>query len=194
MIICLGTTPAIGRAMIFERMEINGVNRAAKVIDAAAGKSVNVAKVVSTLGEEVIATGFVGGDRGAFLCAELDRAGIGHDFVTVGPRTRLCVTLIDQSAHTHTELIEESSAVEAEAWESLEAKLGELLGRAKLLALSGSLTPGAPVDFYRRCAQMAAEAGVPTIVDAQGPALATALPARPLLVKPNGRNSPRRSA
>lgn len=104
MVICLGTTPAVQRVMIFDSLAIGEVNRARQVIEAAAGKSVNAAKVVHVLGSPALAMGFAGGNRGQFLCSELDRMGIAHDLVTVQPRTRLCVTLVDRGQATHTEL------------------------------------------------------------------------------------------
>jgi tagatose 6-phosphate kinase len=185
MIVCLGTTPAVQRVMVFNRVEINGVNRAAETIDGAAGKSINVAKVVTALGERAVATGFVGGDRGDFLCAELDRLRVTHDFVRVTARTRECITIIDRGARTHTELVEESRAVESAAWEAVDAKLDRLLTGARMLVASGTLAPQAPHDFYARCVRQAQERGVPTILDAAGAALMESLAARPLVVKPN---------
>ena len=50
MILCLGTTPTMQRTMLFPRVRIDEVNRAAEVREYASGKSVNVAKVLKTLG------------------------------------------------------------------------------------------------------------------------------------------------
>src|SRR3954452_5996785 len=127
MILCLGTTPTVQRTMTFERLSLDNVNRAAEVLETASGKSLNVARVAHTLGEPVLATGFAGGDSGAFLREDLTRAGIAHDFVTVEPKTRTCVTAIDRANKTATELIQESSEVEKPAWGRLRARLSELL-------------------------------------------------------------------
>lgn len=185
MIVCLGTTTAIQRAMIFNQFSLGGVNRAAEVIEAAAGKSVNAAKVAATLGANVVATGFAGGDRGKFLRSELDRLNIAHDFVEVRPQTRLCLTILDRGGQTHTELVEESQPVEIEAWDNLKFKLAALLRHAKVLTLSGTLTPGAPQDFYAECTRLANEANAATIVDAKGEPLLQSLAFRPLVAKPN---------
>lgn len=185
MIICLGLTPAVQRVMIFNRLHAGGVNRAVEVVESIAGKAVNVAKVLAALGQEVLATGFAGGDRGQFVLDELAKAGVRHDFVSVQPRTRMCVTLIDRGADVHTELVEESRPVEAEAFAALRSKLHDLLKQARFLTLSGTLTPGAPQDFYYACIRMAHAAGVPCILDATGAALTHALPAGPQIAKPN---------
>jgi tagatose 6-phosphate kinase len=186
MIVCLGTTPAVQRVMVFNHVEIGGVNRAIETLEGAAGKSINVAKVVTTLGERALATGFVGGDRGDYLCGELTRLRVSHDFVRVATRTRECVTVIDRGGKAHTELVEESKAVEAEAWDALREKLDQLLQLgARMLVLSGTLVPQAPQDFYGECVRRASGRGVPTILDAAGAALMNAIAAKPLLVKPN---------
>src|SRR5262245_17236643 len=87
MIIFLGTTPSIQRAMLFQRFTVTAVNRATQVLEGPAGKSINAAKVAAVLGHSVLATGFVGGERGDRLRCELDRLGVLHDFVTVQPST-----------------------------------------------------------------------------------------------------------
>src|SRR5262245_12382149 len=97
--------------MVFPKLQVDAVNRATRTLDGAAGKSINVAKVLESLGEHPVATGFLGGDRGEHLKALLEAAGIESDFVSVAPRTRLCITVIDESAGTQTELVEESQPV-----------------------------------------------------------------------------------
>jgi tagatose 6-phosphate kinase len=175
MILCLGTTPTAQRTLIFERVTLDAVNRAAEVHEHASGKSVNVARVAHSLGEPVLATGFLGGDRGAFLRRELDRAGIAHDFVTVSPQTRLCTTVVDRSNKTATELVEESAAVGAGDWNRLAETFSSAVSRAKLCVLSGSLPPGGPAQFYADCVRIAQTAGCPVILDA-GDALARSYP------------------
>src|SRR6266571_8162931 len=97
--------------MIFRKLKLDAVNRAVTTLEGAAGKSVNVAKVLKALGEEPVATGFLGGDRGEFVRSVLAAKDIESDFVIVAGRTRQCITVIDETAGTQTELVEESSAV-----------------------------------------------------------------------------------
>lgn len=185
MILCLGTTPAVQRVMVFRGLTLDAVNRAATTVDGAAGKSINVAKVLQVLGEQPLATGFLGGDRGEYLRAVLEGRGIQHEFVTVAVRSRQCVTVIDQEAGTQTELVEESSPVESADYERLRAIVHRRIRSGRAVVMSGTITPGGPVDLYRQCTGLAHEAGGFSVVDAQGPALQEALAARPGLVKPN---------
>jgi tagatose 6-phosphate kinase len=185
MIICLGTTPAFQRTLAFTRFTLDTVNRAIEVRETASGKSINVARVLHTLGEEVVALGFAGGQVADFLRKELDLAGVRHDFVTAAATTRTCTTLLDQAGHTVTELVEESHPVEAEAWNGLRNKLDRALKGAGALVLSGSLAPGCGPDFYRDCIERAAREGVPVVLDAAREPLRLGLEAGPYIAKPN---------
>lgn len=184
-ILCVGPTPAAQRVMVFPQIRTDAVNRASATFDTAAGKSVNVAKVLKLLGEHPVALGFIGIDRGVFLRNQLRAKGIEHEFVRVPARTRQCLTLLDESAGTYTELVEESIAVSRASYRKLDSAVHQRIGHCRAIVLSGSLTPDAPDDFYLRCAQLARTSGVLSVVDAQGVPLAKALRAGPSLAKPN---------
>ena len=185
MILCIGTTPATQRVMAFHKLTIEAVNRAVTTLEGAAGKSVNVAKVLKALGEQPVATGFLGGDRGEQLRALLEAQGIELDFVKVTPRTRQCSTLLDTSAGTHTELVEESQPVASADYEELMRVIRRRVKGCRAVVMSRTITPGGPADLYFQGTQMAHEAGAIPVVDAQGATLIKALEARPALVKPN---------
>src|ERR1041385_8632127 len=106
MILCVGTTPVKQRTMVFAHVQIDAVNRATQVIETASGKSINVARVLTTLEEEGLATGFWGGESGKLIRAQLTASGIGHEFVEVEPATRMCITILDGVTQQATELVE----------------------------------------------------------------------------------------
>jgi tagatose 6-phosphate kinase len=132
-----------------------------------------------------VATGFLGEDRGEYLRALLEARGLELDFVKVAPRTRQCITLLDTSASTHTELVEESQPVAAADFEELMRVIRRRVKGCRAVVMSGTITPGGPVDLYFHVTQIARDAGALSVVDAQGDALLEALRARPGLVKPN---------
>jgi tagatose 6-phosphate kinase len=185
MILCIGTTPAAQRVMMLRRLEIDAVNRATATLDGAAGKSINVAKVLAVLGAHPMAMGFAGGERGTELLRDLASRNIEADFVSVPAATRQCISVLDQANGTVTELVEESKPVPPENYDALMALIRRRLPGCSAVVLSGSLTPGGPVSFYREVVEWAATLGIRTIVDAQGPPLMEALKAHPTLVKPN---------
>jgi tagatose 6-phosphate kinase len=171
--------------MAFRKMTLDAVNRAVTTVDGAAGKSINVAKVLKALGERPLATGFLGGDRGIELHRWLKERRIETDFVRVGPQTRQCITVIDQSAGSQTELVEESQPLAGIDYAKLMVIIARRASRCRALVMSGTITPGGPPDLYARCTRLARRAGALAVVDAQGRALTEALKAKPALVKPN---------
>ena len=175
MIVCLGTTPTMQRTMLFDRLAIDGVNRAAEVREYASGKSVNVAKVLRTLGHDVLATGFLGGARGELLRQFLARDGVRCAFVTVEPATRLCSTIIDRATGQVTELVEEAAPVGPAKWQELSRKLEEVLPTARAWVFSGSLPPGAPPDFYAHFLGKFRGKNPHVVIDARGEPLRQAL-------------------
>ena len=175
-ILCLGTTPAVQRVMVFRKLALDAVNRAATTLDGAAGKSINVAKVLKTLGEQPVATGFLGGDRGEFLRVALMDKGIESDFVTVSTGTRQCLTMIDESAGTHTELVEESHPVKPADFDKLMAVVRRRASECRALVMSGTTVTGGPANLYFDCAKLAENAGA--MASRKGRPRATPMPFR----------------
>ena len=184
-ILCIGTTPAAQRVMIFRKLASDAVNRAAITLDGVAGKAINVAKVLKTLGAYPVATGFLGGQRGEFLRAVMAEKKIESDFVSVKSPTRQCITVIDKSASIHTELVEESRPVGLEDFKKFMVVVRRRIAGCRAVVMSGTIASGGPATLYYDCVRLAEKAGAISIVDAQGTALTGALKAKPGLVKPN---------
>ena len=185
MILTVGTSPALARTMVFDRLTLGDVNRATEVLISAAGKSINAARAARTLGEGVLACGVAGGRTGDALREDLDRAGIRHDLVPASHSTRLCVTVVDRSAGTCTELVQETPPLLDAESDMLWRRLLEWVPQARVVVMSGTLAPNVPPAFYALVCRLARDAGVQCIVDARGPELLSTLPFQPALVKPN---------
>jgi tagatose 6-phosphate kinase len=181
MILCVGTTPTVQRTMVFDRLAVDEVNRAAEVTEYSSGKAINVARVLTQIGEVALAAGFLGGRRGDFLEEDLKGWRIPTENVRVTGQTRLCTTLIDRAANTVTELVEEAPPASADEWSELLARIEAHLPRAKCMVFSGTQAAGGPEDLCDRWAGR----GVPIIVDARGPALRRALRTPGCVVKVN---------
>jgi tagatose 6-phosphate kinase len=132
-----------------------------------------------------VALGFLGGERGERLRHILGEQGVETDFVDVSAPTRECVTLLDEAAGTTTELVEESRPIEAEHYHQLRQKFETRLQGAAAVVMSGTITPGGPVDLYLELVRKGNAKGILTVVDAQGAPLLRALEGSPGLVKPN---------
>jgi tagatose 6-phosphate kinase len=103
----------------------------------------------------------------------------------VSARTRQCVTVIDESAGTHTELVEESRPVASTDFDKLMTIIRRRINDCRVVVMSGTIASGGPANFYFDCARLAQAAGAIPVADAQGTALLEVLKAEPGLVKPN---------
>ncbi|GAA1285137.1 sugar kinase [Planotetraspora silvatica] len=171
----------------------NGMNRVSAVHRRAGGKGVNVARVLTSLGHEVLATGLAGGRTGDAVLADLTLAGVAADFTPIAAESRTTLVVSDPGASAsgtataprNALFNEPGPVVTDEDLARFTRHFAGLVGRADAVVISGSLPPGVPADFYAGLAAMAAERGVPAIVDADGAPLRHALRGRPSIVKPN---------
>lgn len=166
-------------------LALGQLNRAQAVLKLPGGKGINVARVLHTLGVPVQVTGLAGGPAADFLATELARSGISSTFQPISANTRTCTAIVELDSQRVTEVNEPGPTIsEAEA-ERFLILFSALLRDAAAVALSGSLPPGIPSNYYARLIARARASGVPAILDTSGAALAAGIAARPFLVKPN---------
>ncbi|WP_280697030.1 1-phosphofructokinase family hexose kinase [Kitasatospora sp. GP82] len=163
----------------------NSSNRVREVAQRAGGKGVNVARVLAALGHETVVTGLVGGANGRRLRADLSTAGLNDQLVPVAGETRRTVAIVEERNGRTTMLLEPGPVITPAEWSQFLTGYEQLLSDAAAVVLSGSLPAGLPRDAYATLVDLATARRVPAVLDADGPALLTALPARPALIKPN---------
>ena len=185
MIVTVTMNPAIDRTVLIPGFKAGATNRATVQGITVGGKGINVARTLRHLGCEVLATGFLAEDERSHVATTLAQHGIPEDFIPVAGETRVNLKVIDPLSGTETEINEPGSAVPESAIHALRDKLQALAGSTAIMVFSGSLPPGAPEDLYARFIALAKEAGVRTVLDAAGAALAHGIGARPDLIKPN---------
>lgn len=171
------------------RVEGFGVGRnhlVKEVARFAGGKANNVARAMRTLGHGVIATGFAGGANGRLIEQMLTAQGATAAFVAIEQESRLCLTVIDPVAGTHTHLREPGPTVTDAELDRFRERFRLLIRQVDFAVISGSLPPGLPDDLYAELVSTAYQVGqVRCVVDAAGTALHRVLPAQPYMVKPN---------
>ena len=165
-------------------LAVGEVQRVATVIDNAGGKGLNCARAVATCGEQVMATGFVGGHNGAYLCERLDADGVPHDFVRTEQETRCCLNVLEPNRRS-TELLEPGRPVTEEDVNAIERKVRALAATSDVVTLNGSAPAGCGDDIYRRLVAAVHEAGARAILDTSGKLLVGSLDAKPDMIKPN---------
>lgn len=177
--------PAIDRTLVVPGFTAGATNRVASSRIDPGGKGINVARAAHALGARVQVLGFLGEANADLILRSLTHAGVTHQFLMVPGETRVNLKIIEPHSGQLTELNESGFTVSPERVEALVRLVEQRLPETAVLVLAGSLPSGVPVTLYRDLVARARQAGVPTILDADGEPMRAALAARPTLIKPN---------
>ncbi|MED5556950.1 MAG: PfkB family carbohydrate kinase, partial [Pseudomonadota bacterium] len=96
-VVCITLNPALDLAFNLDALTLGHVNRPTGAQLEAAGKGVNVARVLASLGHEVIVSGFLGEENDAPFSLAFPRYGVEDAFVRVPGSTRINAKLAEQS-------------------------------------------------------------------------------------------------
>ena len=176
---------AVDVSYLLGRFAVGGVNAVQEVIAGAGGKGNNVARVLARLGHEVTATGFAGGAAGAFIAEALRRSGIAAEFEPIPGESRRCLTVIDRTGGSVTELREPGEPLPAGAAARLIDRVTRLARQADAVAICGSLPPGAPDDLYATLVSGLRSSPVFVALDSSGEPFGRGLEGGPDLIAPN---------
>lgn len=184
MILTVTMNPSVDTRYQLDELIIDDVNRVTPE-KTAGGKGLNVARVLGQLGDDVVATGLLGGHMGAYMAELMDANGIKNDFVPIKGETRICLNILH--AGNQTELLESGPTIAPEELDAFTAKFTELAGKADVVTISGSLPRGVEADYYAKITGIAENAGAKVLLDTSGASLEAALKSeiKPELVKPN---------
>ncbi len=183
--VAVATNPAIDRVARIEGAA-SGVVHASEMLETPGGKAVHAACVAAELGTSAAIVTTAGGRDGDLLLELLRSEPLAVHPVTVAGPTRGTYTLVEASGADLVEVHQPGgSLTEAEA-ERLVTTATRLVDGARVVAVSGSLPPGAPAELHARLIEAARERGAFTILDCStASALAAGLAAGPDLVAPN---------
>lgn len=181
--------PSIDRTVVLDAPLARGeVQRTVSVTEQAAGKGVNVAKVVAESGVTAEAV-LPFGDKAYLEMLDADLPGrmtVAAAEVSHRPRTNTAITEPDG---TTTKINESGPTLSDDDLASARDALVRAAEGADWVALSGSLPPGAPVDWYAQLVSALKPLGVKIAVDTSDAALDAVLDALPEasfdLIKPN---------
>lgn len=195
-IITVTLNPAVDTAYQLDVLTIGESTRTKNPLKSAGGKGLNVTRVAKLIGEDIVATGFLGGSNGAFIREQLQQLGVADEFIQIQEETRQCLSFIDKEKN-QTEILEEGPCIsECEAVKFQEKLAGilndatdELISgqeaRRPVLTLSGSLPKGGSSELYQWIIVEAKKKHIKVILDTSGQALIDCLKCGPYMIKPN---------
>ncbi len=183
MIYTLTVNPAIDYHMDLTAagFQPGQINRSAKEEMFPGGKGLNVSVVLSELGTESVAWGYIAGKTGTMLETLAMEKGCRCDFIRLPEgETRINVKLD----------CEQETAVNGSGPQIEEAQADELLDKVRKLCagdtviLSGNLQTGT-VNLYEEICREAKDKEIRIVVDTEGENLRQTFPYHPYLIKPN---------
>jgi tagatose 6-phosphate kinase len=182
MILIVCPNLAVDRTLEIAHFDIGRVHRARRAEIRAGGNGVNAARALAGIGEEAFLLGFVGGTSGQRIVSGLTEEEIASDLVPMSGESRTCTILLEPDG-VATVINEVGPTVDAAS--PLLERFGAALPRAAAVGFMGSLLPGLPERLYAQLIEYCHAAGIPSLVDTSGSALASALEARPSVATPN---------
>ncbi|MED1783238.1 1-phosphofructokinase [Brevibacillus fortis] len=185
MLVTVTLNAAIDKTYRLSHFRAGELHRTRDVLSLPGGKGINVARVAKTLGQEVVASGFVAGHNGRFIAEGCVREGIATSFIEVNGESRLCLAFLDEQEKTVTEVLEPGPVLGEEELNLLQERLVLLGSKAQFVVFSGSLPAGLPANAYATLIRVVAQTGAKCVLDTSGQALLEALREAPYLIKPN---------
>ncbi|MBY4970310.1 tagatose-6-phosphate kinase [Streptococcus suis] len=185
MILTITLNPSVDIAYQLDTFHLDTVNRVEKVQKTAGGKGLNVTRVLKQIGEDVVATGFIGGEIGSYVKKQLTRNDVKNSFVEIGNETRNCIAVLHDGKQT--EILEQGPTIqEHEAMNFIE-HLEIILNNVDVVVISGSLPKGLASNYYVEIVELCKKRGVAVVLDCSGEALKNVLESqqKPTVIKPN---------
>ena len=148
-------------------VESGKVIRVLECNNTAGGKGLNVSRVISICGEEVLTTGFVGGHCGALVEELLENDNIKNQFTHVNSETRSCINILDEN-NISTEFLEKGSSVNKNEIDKFIEDFNQIIDNSNIITISGSVPQGVPTDIYATLIKMIKAKNKKVILDASG--------------------------
>lgn len=148
------------------------------------GNGINVARILTRLGSNVVATGFLGGGVGEELFELLKREKLNTDFVSIKDNTRIGITVSSNDTNQQTRLSFSGPIILKSEFDEFKAKVLNISGKG-LIVLGGSFPKQFELERAVELIKQLAGNGHPCIIDVPGKYLKDMVRSAPLMIKPN---------
>ena len=182
MIYTVTLNPSIDYVIKLEHLNTGHVNRVNSENVYPGGKGINVSRILKTLGNDNVATGFVSGFTGDFIRNTLCELDVKSDFIQLDNGfTRINVKI---KSDEETEINGGGPHISDEKLKELFDKLSKL-NENDILILAGSIPSTLSEDLYEKIMNHVKKNKVKVVVDATKNLLLNVLKYNPFLIKPN---------
>ena len=186
MILVISLNPCLDRICFINEFKTGMLNRSQRCVVSAGGKGVNVAKVLSALGEQVQILGFFAGSAGRYIIETMQKLNIEtYPVWQDGQETRTTVNIMDTATGLETEITEPGPIISYEKICEFFNIYNVLVQKSDLVVMSGSAPVGIEDDIYKRLIVNAKEYAKTTVLDTASGLLKAGIEANPDYIKPN---------
>ena len=182
MIVTVTPNPSVDRTLVIPPLRRGQLIRVRSTAAEAGGKGINVSAALAAQGHATLAVVPLSSPSSVVFRALLGEA-TPIEPVTIAGELRTNISLVEEEG-TVTKVNEPGPMLTDREADAIIARVAAHAGSATWVVGSGSLPPGAGIDFYARMVRQVG-ASSPVAIDADGDALRAAVDARPALVKPN---------
>ena len=165
MIVTVTLNPAFDHLLFLPETILGRLNRAPQTVRMPGGKGVNVASALAILGEEVIATGFLGGQGSRAFEESLRKLKVTTNFTYIDHEIRTDFYLIEEKKNRQTLVIEKGSSVDLRFLNSFKAGFERIISSASAVVIGGSLPSGVAPNFVRELILVAEKKKVKVILN-----------------------------
>lgn len=182
MIYTVTFNPALDYAMGVKKLEPGMTNRSYFEQLLPGGKGLNVSAILTHLGIENTALGFIAGFTGKEIKRRFEEAGGHSDFIELkNGVSRINVKI---KSDTETEINASGPDIDAGSLDKLMEQL-DSASNGDTVVISGSIPPSLPDSLYSDILKRLDGKGIMCVVDATRELLMNVLCYRPFLIKPN---------
>ncbi|MBW2739074.1 MAG: hypothetical protein JRE64_09545, partial [Deltaproteobacteria bacterium] len=167
MIVTVTLNPAFDHLLFFPEISMGKLNRAVSTLRMPGGKGINVASSLAVLGDEVVATGFLGGQGSRMFEGSLRKIGVTTSFTYIDQEIRTDFYIVEDKKNRQSLFLEKSSSIELRYLNSFKANFKRLLHSAKLVEIGGSLPKGIPPNFINELILSAKKKKVKVVLNLQ---------------------------
>ncbi|WFC27773.1 1-phosphofructokinase [Proteus mirabilis] len=176
--------PAYDLVGLSTPIELGEVNRVTTAGFHAAGKGINVAKVLKSLSIDVTVGGFLGKENQDGFQKEFSEAGIANRFQMVEGRTRINVKLTEPNGKV-TDFNFSGFEITKQDWTRFVNDTLSWAGQFDMICVSGSVPPSIDLNDFTAWMKRLRSECMCLIFDSSREAFVAGLKALPWLVKPN---------
>jgi tagatose 6-phosphate kinase len=155
MILTVTLNMALDHLIFLPQLNKNAINRIERSYTVPGGKGVNVAANLAVLGQDVIATGFVGRRGTRFIEQALQNLGVTTNFVYIDEDVRTDTYIVEEGLGNKILLIEKGMTIKDRFLITFLDNYKRVLNNVETVVIAGSLPAGVYFDFVGTLADVA---------------------------------------